>query len=44
VAEAAIVEHPNQPTDTANPVRPSRAASAKRTTRQRTLRAHKVHF
>ena len=44
VAEAAIVEHPNQPTDMANPVRPSRAASAKRTTRQRTLKAHKVHF
>lgn len=42
VAEAALMEHPNQPTDSPHPVRPSRAATAKRSSRERTFNAHKV--
>lgn len=42
VAEAALMEHPNQPTDSPHPVRPSRAATAKRSARERTFNAHKV--
>ena len=41
VAEAGLVRHPNQPTDQ---VRPSRAASAKRSTRERAVKALRVHI
>jgi hypothetical protein len=44
VAQAALLEHPNQPTDPVHPVRPSRSASAKRIQRERSLKAHTVHF
>lgn len=44
VAEAAILEHPNQPTDPPHPVRPSRATAAKRSTRENALKAHKVRI
>jgi hypothetical protein len=40
-AEASLVKHPNQPAD---PVRPSRAASAKRSTHERAVKALRVHI
>jgi hypothetical protein len=44
VAQAALVAHPNQPTDPPHPVRPSRAAAVKRSQHERALKAHKVRI